>query len=311
MTEDGWRLLLAVLAVVISLAAFGFSIVAFRRGLPKLRIEAGKAMVFEPQGDPRGVIVVRVANNGGSSAHISGVTLNATDGSHREYPMRVGGGPSMPHELAANGGRASWFFDHAQLRQHARDQVRDEPLRVRATVQVGSNHRRQRGRIDIAPAGSTADHRSLNGRLLAWIRSWTHPGVGLYPFASDFDLINRTGTLTLLNAGRGFTRPSKLTLTVQHADGHRDRVVGYDPVRVPRIWPRSQITLRVPLVNPPDVGDGDTFTWSSTRGKGIGGGYGATTYAEAEEFVKQSKSRTEATDAATEWLGDIAPPTDL
>ena len=115
--------------------------------------------------------------------------------------------------------------------------------------------------------------------------------MALYPFstASDFDLANRTAILGLYNTGRGVVRPRRrLTLTVQHADGSRDRVSGVAPVQIPRIWPRRRIALRVPLVDAPEPAEGDTYMWSTTSGKGIGSGYGATTVAGAEEFVKRS-----------------------
>jgi hypothetical protein len=288
---DDWRNLFTGLGVLISCAALAFSIVAFLRGLPIIRIDAKLATVFGGDCGGRPMIVVEVVNDGGAAAQVSNVFLDAVDGSLREYPGELGRGPSVPCALAANGGHAVWWFDYDHLRQRAQDQVRDEPLQVRATVKVGSHLRRQRDQVSITPRGSTTHHSSRRERNAARFRSWTHPGVVLYPpfsTASDFDLVNRTEILGLYNTGRGVVRPRKLTLTVRHVDGSRDRVSGVAPVQIPRIWPRRHIALRVPLVDAPEPTEGDTYMWSTTSGKAIGSGYGATTVARAEDFVKRS-----------------------
>lgn len=297
MNGDDWRPLFSGLAVLISLTALALSILAFRRGLPKLRIEATTATVVDAPNGPQAMVIVKVVNDGGALAQISAVFLDAVDGSLREYPGELGERPRMPYKLAANGGLAVWRFDYAQLRQRERGQVRDRPLRVRATVQVGSHLHRQKGQIRVAPLGSTTHPRSRRERTVAWFRSWAHPGVALYPFAtaSDFDLVKGTGPLTLINAGRGVTRPYKLTLTVQHTDGLRDRVPGLDPVQIHRIWPGRQITLRVPLVNAPSSVEGDSFWWSTTSGRGIGCGYGAHTRADAEDLVRRLREQDPST----------------
>lgn len=298
-----WRMVLVAVvtawfAIGISATALVVSILSYRRGVPVVKVTGTTSLMAFDDGI-RPYILISATNPSGVPVQIRRVSLDAVGGGYVRHVTPGEMGPALPAELAANGGHATWGFDYTELRQSAYYQtVRDETLTVRATVQVGNRVFRQRGFIAIPEPGSTGTVSvPKRERIRSRWRLWTHPSVVFFPFTSvnDLDMEHKTTTLTFLNGGKWFTRPVKLTLVVERPDGQRERVPGVEPAYIPRIAPRRQVSVRIPLVVDSPTETNESYWWVQTGGPGVGSGYGAPTLSEAQKLNSDQKAANRLT----------------
>lgn len=287
MSRDVIDIVIQAVIAVMAIAALVVSIVAIRRGSPRLLVTAATPMVlFGPPIGSRPMVCVDVVNHGGAAAYIGDVFLLGTDGSASfHFSESIGKGPELPHRLEAHGGRASWMFDYAELRQtYARTQ-RDDTLTVIPCVRVGARTHRAKGRIAINRPGDAAAMRTMRERLLDEYRRWRRPYVqfSLQVTPSHIDLDLGTAPLAARNYGKWWSRPFTATLVAEKdGDPRRDRVPGVQQVRFPRIPPSRVHEEIVFIVDDPPAGT--TFWWLVTAGPGIGNGVGAMTWSRAREL---------------------------
>lgn len=278
-------LIQAVIALI-ALAALAVSIAAFRRSSPRLTIRTSTPLVFYSEG-ARGMAVVEVENNGGADAIIGQVFLRAVDGSTAFYfsPSEKDDGPSLPHRLDANGGRASWAFDYTELRRSYNRTIRDDELVLQACVRVGARVHRGTRPISVARPGEASTRSRRADRIRAAVRDFLHPRTQLMGVTdiSAIDLDVGKVPLAAQNFGRRWSRPFTATL-VASKEGEEDqvRVPNVEQARFPRIRPQCAHQLMVPLVDDPP--SGVSLWWSVTSGPGIGNGVEATTWTRARYY---------------------------
>jgi len=228
--------------------------------------------------------LVEVVNNGGADAIVGRVLLRATDGSAGFSFMDSDkdDGPSMPHRLEANGGRASWAFDYNELRRHYTTTVRDEDLVLKAIVRVGSREHRSQGSLWVARPDQTGRRPTPAQRARTAVSALLHPYVQLMGRTdlSALDLDAGTVPLSARNFGWRWSRPFTATLIAHNdSNGEQSQVPNIEQARFPWIGPQREYRIMVPLAEDPpsDV----SLWWSITSGPGIGNGVGAMTWSRA------------------------------
>lgn len=292
--------LIRAATALLALAALLVSILAFRRGGPKLSVTATRTTVlFDEPPDSRYMVFVQVKNDGGASAQVGRVLLRNTDGNETfHFSKSTGVGPSLPHTLESHGGIANWMFDYNELQQSYVRAPRDDELVLRAHVVVGSRTYRAPTRIVVVPPGVYSRAQSLRERLSLRPRvqfdSWFAPG--------DIDLDGGTVTLTASNYGRWWSKPFTVTLLSESEDPfHRTPVPGVPKIRFPRIAPRRDHKTRVSLLEDPS--EGTVLRWAVTSGPGLGSGPAAMTWAHARDIAAEHALwkawRSKVTDIST------------
>lgn len=272
---------------LIALVALGVSIAALHRSRPRLTISVKTVTAISDDGSPaRPMTVVTVENSGGADAVISQVILRAVDGSMAiHFPQPAGIGPRLPRRLEANGGRAIWWFDYAELRRSYQRTIRDEDLVLKACVRVGTKVLQSRGTVTVWRPGQGGIKLKLTDRIRSVVSDFRRPRAQLMGFfdASDVDLDAGLTPLVTRNFGWWWSKPFTVSL-VAIREGERDceRVPDFNPVRIPGIRPKGTYQVLVPITH--DVPPGVSLVWSVTAGPGIGNGVGATTWSEAREI---------------------------
>lgn len=286
MTLDA--LIQAVIALI-SLVALVVSVAALRRSSPRLSVRVSTPLIMYSEGT-RAMALVELVNNGGADAIIGRVSLATADGSagfhFRSSDQDVG--PSLPHRLEAHGGRGTWAFDYNQLRQSYITTVRDGDLVLRASVVVGSRVYRSRRSISVARPGETGTQPTRWARLQSTVGGFRHPRTQLLGWTdiSSIDLEAGRTPLAARNFGWRWGRPFTATLVAtKERSGAQERVPNVEQVRFPRIRPRSEYRVMVPLADDPPLGV--SLWWSITSGPGVGGGVGAMTWSEARAHKEQ------------------------
>jgi hypothetical protein len=259
---DWWARVFGLVGIAISLATYW-------HGRPHLKITTKSSIVFNlpGQGESHSCIIVTIANNGGADVRVSSVSLIGG-----RLVGRLMRSPTMPVDIKARGGRASWCFDYWDLQAKLSDLVAKEladnttPVPVRATIRIGSRVRSPRRAVEyVNPPGVISYKRrvTIAERARGWRRSWSRPVPALDGISmltpDSFD-----ARLQILNVSNGYRRtaaPTELVLTVKHADEKREVVAGYKPVPVPRIRGRRSAEIQVSFVDDSNAAPGDTFEW--------------------------------------------------
>lgn len=288
--------LVQVIIALIALVALGVSIAALRRSRPLLTIHVKSVTAISNDGSTaRAKAMVTVENDGGADALISQVFLQAVDGSQAFYfsqsPVNIG--PRLPHQLHANGGRAIWWYDYAELRSSYQRTIRDDDLVLHACVRVGAKVLRSSGTLTVYRPGQVSRKPKVTARIKSAINEFRRPRAQLMNFfnLSDVDVDAGLTPLVARNFGRWWSKPFTVTL-VASKDGEEDRVrvPNFDPVRIPRIRPKGVHQVLVPIAD--DVPEGVSLWWSVTSGPGIGHGVGAMTWSEARGFDAPEQGQT-------------------
>lgn len=289
MSPDVLDLLIQAVIALMSLAAFVVSIVAIRRTGPRLRIRASTGVVVFETGDPpfRTMILVEVTNNGGSEAIVGQVTLQSADGpdNFAFVPSPTHRGPALPYRLDANGGRATWMFDYAELRKIYETTLRDEELVLRPFLRIGAKVLRSRSRVVVNRPDDPTSKFTLRQKVNRFIRDWTHPRVQLSMMirVPAIDLDRGLAPLAAENYGRWWSRPFTVTLVTQRQGSDTlERVDDVDQVRFPRIPPRRSRQVLVPLLD--DPAPDEELKWVVTAGPGLGASRSALTWENARTY---------------------------
>jgi hypothetical protein len=280
MAVDWWARAFGLIGIVISLGGLAISAANYWHGRPRLKTTAQTSMVHgfgDQQDEWRPCVVVTITNDGGAEVLITNVQLQG-----RRLNGRLLKGPGASYELKARGGSASWYFDHADLRQQLSESVTKEladntqPVEVRPVIRIGRRVRSPRGAvIYVNPPGVIGDKRrtSWRGRIDVWRREWSRPVPTLDPIsmltAEDFDA--RQSILVVSNRYRRTAAPSELVLTVKHADERREPLAGQPPMPVPRIRGRRSVNVRVPFIDDSNGAPDDQFEWFLRTREGFGG----------------------------------------
>jgi hypothetical protein len=268
-----WSLFFSVVAVLIS----GYAVFVT---LPKISITGSLSTVFDHDGGSiRPMVIVTVVNDGGAAAHVSEISLRATDGSLVHYARtEFDRGPKLPVEIPARGGRKVWMVDYQPVRELAASRVRDSSPVVRATVKVGSRFYHQRGGISVPVEGASEPRRSALQRLNKHRRRLFTTRVIFHHYVvlDGVDLESNTAPLRIEKRGFGLTKPYQLTLVARHPDGRNERVQGVSPIRIPRMFRPRLWDLQVPLVDDSGFPDSVVFSWLDTAGTRRGGGTAST-----------------------------------
>lgn len=277
--------LVQVIIALIALVALGVSITALRRSRPLLTITVKTVTAISNDGSTaRAKAMVTVENGGGADALISQVFLQAVDGSQAFYfsqsPVNIG--PRLPHHLNANGGRAIWWYDYAELRRSYQRTIRDDDLVLQACVRVGPKVLRSSRTVTVYRPGQVSRKPKVTDRVKSAVNEFRRPRAQLMNFfnLSDVDVDAGLTPLVARNFGRWWSKPFTVSL-VASKDGEEDRVrvPNFDPVRIPRIRPKGVHQVLVPIAD--DVPEDVSLWWSVTSGPGIGHGVGAMTWSEA------------------------------
>jgi hypothetical protein len=278
------------IAIGISLVALGISVLAYWSGLPRLKVTAsGPAMIVgadESWGDFPVGVTVTLTNDGGAPAQISRVLLGA-EGVYGKMMV----GPAKRFQLDARGGTAQWQYDYNDLRAQLGVKIKeglwssDEHLFVQASVRYGRKTKRSNSiRVNV-PGDASARPPSRRERVERCVRSWTHPGVTFAPAHRIVreDVEARVARLEIMNVGRGRSKPRQLVAIHERADGTRELLDTMPPLHVPPIRGGRSVEVTPTFVDDSDAAPGDLFWWTlrDQRGRGNGGGIGATTMSRA------------------------------
>lgn len=249
------------------------------------------------------MIVVEVTNEGSQPAQISRVSLG---GNHQGLILpAVPEGPPFPHTLGPRGGRSSWQFDYARIRQTVETNYHGGQVTLQAEVFMGRKKLKARPvskvqefsptRHTVRPpeTKSARKRRQLGimwGKSVAWLKRWAKRSILISsPWASIDDSTLSVGHIEHDFRVQGhWPVPAHRIVLVAHVPTgdlwpRMERKLELEPVHVPFTWPWQVRTVRVPLVASNHTEKAGTeFWWHPEPHKWHQGNLGAHTVAQIQ-----------------------------
>lgn len=256
------------LAFAVSLVALGISVIAYRSGLPRLKISTEEVTLLG-NGAARNVVEVRVDNNGGAAAQLKSVEIRALGTRQVAQPELELGGATFPLTLPARGGSEVWSFSEQSLSQACSAELRDGPHPVRVDVIVGSKRRSRRGRITFPGAHLASESR--RGRVKRIYRQWTDGQFYLFPEHRVDGRGVEPGHIEIVykKPRFGIVRAFTLTLVGIDENGARRRRHDFDQVKVGTTWPwQAEKAVVIPVIDASRTVTGESLYWAPDKRSG-------------------------------------------
>lgn len=302
----------------IALCALGVSIWTHLDTRPRLKVSQSTPLVLYPQdhgqwpGARRPLVVVEITNEGSQPAQISRIRLG---GDHQGLMLpAVPEGPDFPHTVGPRGGRTSWQFDYARIRQTVETNYHGGQVTLQAEVFIGRKKIKARPvskvqelsptRETVRPPETKSARRGRQlavmwGQRIAWLYRWAKRPmlISSSPWISiDDSTLNRGYIEHHFHVNGHWPVPAHRLVLVAHVptgDGwpRMERKLDLEPVRVPLTWPWQVRSVRLPLVTSSHTEQtGTQFWWHPEPRKWYQGSLGANTVAEVQTAKSETSS---------------------
>lgn len=284
---------------LVALAAFGISLYALRKSVPRLKVELREGIIADPKvprwsGKP--AVFVTVTNQGAAPAYVQSVYLASRLGSLRAHYVDshkhdVEEERSGPVEIAPHGGSERWIVSRFEMRDFAARDAGDTEVEFRAVVKSGGKELQSRTVEPVHPnePQQVAQRKPpLRERVKSLFKAlfvpWPVPtsAAGWGSRGEDIDLEKNQYRIRVQNLGGGVVRGAVLELHASSPLGtHRRERIG-DPIPLPRLGRKQERLIWVPFAEE----EGQTW-WIRFKGRTSTQGVGAATRARAERAIAE------------------------